>query len=61
MLQVEGVGEVHVILKHFRGGQGFAAFGSKFEEPPIWVFLTPSLNKEKQKFKIVRKVVKNIQ
>ena len=35
---------VHVLLRIFRGGQGFAAVGRKFERPrPIWVFLTPSL------------------
>ena len=37
------LGGVHVLLRIFRGGQGFAAFGRKFEEPLLWVFLTPSL------------------
>ena len=33
---------VHVRQRIFRGGQGFAAFGRKFEGP-LWMFLTPSL------------------
>ena len=32
-LNLRGAG-VHVLLRSFRGGQGFAAFGRKFEGPP---------------------------
>ena len=40
MLTVRG--GLHVRQRIFRGGQGFAAFGQKFEGPPLWMFLTPS-------------------
>ena len=40
--------ELHVRRRSFKGGQGFAAFGRKFEgPPPLWMFLTPSLNSQK--------------
>ena len=44
--QISLTRRVHVLFKNFQGGQGFSAFGRKFEGHPLMVFLSPSLLQE---------------